>query len=316
VTHPAPARLRLGFAGTPAFAATFLTSLVRRHEVVAVYSQPPRHTGRGRKLVPSAVHDLAIEHDIPVHTPTSLRDAAATLATHQLDALVVVAYGLILPRAVLNTPRKGCINVHASLLPRWRGAAPIERAILAGDSVTGVSIMCMDIGLDTGALLKQVECPIRNTDTGDSLRERLADLGGAALLDCLDQLDTIVAQPQTQQGVSYAHKLAPEESRIDWSGAADDVARTIRGLNSRQPAFCMLAQQRLRLLFGEAVAGPVEARPGTVSAIDRHGMTVACGRDLVRITQVALSRGSGKPMDIASLINGYPKLITRGQLLE
>ena len=297
-------------------AATFLSSLIRRHEVVVVYSQPPRRTGRGRTLVPSAVHDVATRHDIQVYTPTSLRGEAAALATHRLDALVVVAYGLMLPRSVLNTPRKGCINVHASLLPRWRGAAPIERAILAGDSVTGISIMYMDEGLDTGPLLRQAECPIRNTDTGDSLRERLSDIGVVALLDCLDQLDTIIPQQQTLQGLTYAHKLAPTESRIDWSISAFDVELTIRGLNSRQPAFCMVAEQRLRLLSGHAVKGSDEQRPGTVLAIDRSGVSVACGTGSIRITQVALSRGAGRPMDIASLINGYPKLIERGHILE
>ncbi|HEY6598620.1 MAG TPA: methionyl-tRNA formyltransferase [Pseudomonadales bacterium] len=313
--HTVPARLRLGFAGTPAFAAEFLGTLIGRHDVVVVFSQPPRRTGRGRKLEQSAVHDVAMTHSIPVNTPTSLRGIAPALAAFELDALVVVAYGLILPKSILDTPRMGCINVHASLLPRWRGAAPIERAILAGDTATGVSIMRMDEGLDTGPLLAKVECPIRSIDTGDSVRDRLAEIGAVALLDCLDRLDALVPQPQPTQGVSYAHKLAPEESRIDWTASADEVARKIRGLNSRQPAFCLVGDQRLRLLFGQAIPTPTAARPGVVSAIDRRGVTVACGDGNILITQVALSRGSGKPMDIASLINGHPKLITPGQVL-
>ncbi len=266
--------------------------------------------------MPSAVHAAATTLGIQVDTPTALRGAAAALANHHLDALVVVAYGLMLPRSVLGTPRKGCINVHASLLPRWRGAAPVERAILAGDSITGISIMCMDEGLDTGPLLRQVECPIRSSDTGDSLRERLADIGTVALLDCLDQLDAVIPRPQRLQGLTYAPKLTPAESRIDWGVSALNVELTIRGLNSRQPAFCMVAEHRLRLLFGHAVTGSNEARPGTVLAIDRSGMTVACARGSIHVTQVALSRGTGKPMDIASLLNGYPKLIERGQVLE
>ena len=315
MTHSVPARLRLGFAGTPPFAASILSSLVVRHDVVVVYSQPPRRTGRGRQFAPSAAHQFAITHNIESNTPDSLRGAAATLATYRLDVLVVVAYGLILPGSVLSTPAQGCINVHASLLPRWRGAAPIERAMLAGDSVTGITVMQMEAGLDTGPILHQVQCPIHNTDTGDSLRDRLADMGAVALLQCLDQLNTLVARSQTAEGVTYAHKLTPVESHIDWAGSARDIALKIRGLNSRQPAFCTVADQRLRLLFADPVPGAEGEHPGAVVAIDRNGIIVACASGRVRITRVALSRGTGKPMDIASLINGYPDMISVGLTL-
>ena len=309
-------RLRLGFAGTPLFAATILRALIDRHDIAVVYSQPPRPTGRGRKIVQSAVEELARSRGIEVRTPKSLRAETAALEADQLDALIVAAYGLMVPRAILNAPRFGCINVHASLLPRWRGAAPIERAILAADRVTGISIMQMDEGLDTGPVLLQVECPILSDDTGDSLRDRLATIGIKALAECFEQLGQLSGEIQAENAATYAAKLSPDESRIDWAASATEIALKTRALNSRQPAFCFIRGERVRLLFAEALAAQATAAPGTVIAIDRGGLVVACGGGRVRISQVALARGKGKPMDIVSLINGYPELIRPGQSLD
>jgi methionyl-tRNA formyltransferase len=314
---PSPAsRLRLGFAGTPEFAAVILGALLDRHDVAVVYCQPPRPTGRGRKVASSAVETLARSHGLTVRTPRSLRGEAAALASDQIDALVVAAYGLMLPPGVLATPRYGCINVHASLLPRWRGAAPIERAIMAGDRVTGVSIMQMDAGLDTGPVFTCVECTIEATDTGDSLHDRLAVLGANALLECLERLGSIVAKAQPDAGVTYAEKLAPIDSMIRWDAPAVELANRIRALNSRQPAFCFVGDERVRLLFAESLNEHSEAPPGTVVALNRSALVVACGSGQLRITRLALTRGKGKPMDVASLLNGYPHLVRAGQNLD
>ncbi len=309
-------RLRLGFAGTPGFAAVILGALLDRHDVSVVYCQPPRPTGRGRKVTPSPVETVAHSHGLTVRTPSSLRGEAPALANDQLDALIVAAYGLILPAAVLATPRHGCINVHASLLPRWRGAAPIERAIMAGDRTTGVSIMQMDAGLDTGPVLRRVECVIEAADTGDSLHDRLARLGTNALLDCLEHLGSIAAPPQSEAGVTYAGKLLPSDSIVRWDTPAAELANRVRALNSRQPAFCVVDGERVRLLFAEPLDEHSEAPPGTVVALNRGGIVVACGSGQLRITRLALTRGKGKPMDIASLLNGYPNLVRPGQKLD
>jgi methionyl-tRNA formyltransferase len=316
MTDASAPRFRLGFAGTPAFAATILRTLLVHHEIVVVYCQPPRPTGRGRKIVPSAVEQVAREHGIVVRTPKSMRAEAGTLSQDHLDALIVAAYGLILPNSILETPRFGCINVHASLLPRWRGAAPIERAIMAGDPVTGVSIMQMDAGLDTGPVLRRAECAIRDDDTGDTLHDRLAAKGSEALIQCLRHLGQLSPVAQSELGVTYAGKLAPEESALDWRVPAREIALKIRALNSRQPAFCSVNRERVRVLFAQEAQSDSPAAPGTVVAIDRTGLVVKCGTGAVRIVRVALARGKGLPMDIASLINGYPELLRVGQSLD
>jgi methionyl-tRNA formyltransferase len=315
MTDATASRFRLGFAGTPTFAATILRTLLAHHEVAVVYCQPPRPTGRGRRIAPSAVEQLAREHGVAVRTPKSMRAEAGTLAQDRLDALIVAAYGLILPTSILETPRFGCVNVHASLLPRWRGAAPIERAIMAGDRVTGVSIMQMDAGLDTGPVLLQSECAIRDDDTGDTLHDRLAVVGASALIHCLEHLGHLPPIAQSWQGVTYAAKLAPEDSVIDWRAAASEIALKIRALNSRQPAFCLVNGERVRLLFAEPVPSDSPVAAGTVIGIDRKGLVVKCGSGAVRILRVALARGKGLPMDIAALINGYPDLLRVGQRL-
>jgi methionyl-tRNA formyltransferase len=244
-----------------------------------------------------------------------LRGEAAAVALDSLDALIVAAYGLILPASILRTPRHGCINVHASLLPRWRGAAPIERAMMAGDPTTGVSIMQMDEGLDTGPVLVYQECSILPNDTGDSLRERLATIGARAVLGYLDRWVDIRANPQPEAGATYATKLTPADSDICWSDTALELANRIRALNSRQPAFSFCGGERIRLLFAEPMVGDSTEPPGTVIAIDRTGLIVSCGSGQLRVTRVALNRGSGKPMDVASLLSGRADLIRPGQVL-
>ena len=229
-------KLKLIFAGTPDFAARHLAALLSSgHEVVAVYTQPDKPAGRGQKLTASPVKELALAHDLPVYQPASLRNEAAQaeLAALGADLMVVVAYGLILPKAVLDTPRLGCINVHGSLLPRWRGAAPIQRSIWAGDAETGVTIMQMDVGLDTGAMIRKVTCPIASDETSASLYDKLAGLGPQALVDTLDAMaagDT-AAEPQDDALANYAEKLSKEEARIDWSMDAVAIARCIRAFN-------------------------------------------------------------------------------------
>lgn len=308
--------LRLAFAGTPEFAAVTLRALANSHRVLAVYCQPPRPTGRGRKVVACPVERLAHQLAIEVFSPASLRGEAERLSALDLDALIVVAYGKLLPRSVLRVPRYGCINVHASLLPRWRGAAPIERAIMAGDTVTGISIMQMDEGLDTGPLLHQERCPILPDDTGDTLRDRLAALGAEALLTCLADATQLSPRAQPDAGVTYAAKLSPADSRIDWTRPATEIAAQIRALNSRQPVTCMVGADRARLLEATAVDEGSATRPGTIVSIDKTGLVVACGHGRIRVTRIGLARGSGRPMDIAALLNGYPDLLTVGQRLD
>ncbi|MBV64723.1 MAG: methionyl-tRNA formyltransferase, partial [Halomonas sp.] len=266
--------LRVVFAGTPDFAASSLAAVLdSEHEVVAVYTQPDRPAGRGRKLTPSPVKQLAQEHGLPVVQPASLKDAddQAELAALNADVMVVVAYGLLLPQAVLDTPRLGCINVHASLLPRWRGAAPIQRAIEAGDSVSGVTIMQMDAGLDTGAMLYEVRTPITSRTTGGDLHDRLAIQGANALIHVLDNLDngSLEATPQPEEGVTYAAKLSKAEAELDFSQPAEQLARKIRAFNPWPVAWCPLGNDRLRLLMASVEPGEQPpAAPGTLLA---HG---------------------------------------------
>jgi methionyl-tRNA formyltransferase len=242
------------------------------------------------------------------------------LSAARLDALVVVAYGLILPSSILNLPRYGCINVHASLLPRWRGAAPIERAMLAGDERTGITIMAMDEGLDTGPMYLAAETPILPADTGDTLRARLADLGGELLTQVLTKLADLPAQrpvPQDQAGACYAAKLKPAEARIDWAEPAADLARKVRAFNSRMPAFAYLGEHRIRILLADAMPeGPAKAAPGTILAADRSGLSVATGAGQLVITELALPRGKGKPMSVADALNGNADLLAAGRRFD
>lgn len=301
--------LRIVFAGTPEFAAESLRALLQgHHDVVAVYTQPDRPSGRGRSLKPSPVKALAAMHDLPVWQPYSLKDAdaQAELAELKPDLMVVAAYGLILPPPVLAIPRLGCINVHASLLPRWRGAAPIQRAILAGDRESGITIMQMDVGLDTGDMLYKASCPISNSDTGASLHDRLALLGGDALLAVVDslsegQLPTPIAQQESD--ATYAAKLSKEEALIRWADSAELIARKIRAYNGVPVAHTLLAGNPVRVWQGRAIKGETTtATPGMIIRADKHGIAVATGESGV-ICLETLQLAGGKALSVAELLN-------------
>jgi len=303
--------LKIIFAGTPAFAADSLQALLDSgHDVLAVYTQPDRPAGRGRKLTASPVKALAQAHNLPVLQPVSLRDKEAQriLADSQADVLVVVAYGLILPGPVLVAPRLGCINVHASLLPRWRGAAPIQRAILAGDEQTGVTIMQMDEGLDTGDMLHKVMCPIDNTDTAGTLHDKLAVLGAAALCDTLKLLADNTAIPEKQDNIdaSYAEKLQKAEAQIDWTQSAQVLSRTVRAFNPWPVAFTHIDNKNLRIWFAEAVNTITDAAPGTVLTESREGIDVATGDGVLRIHQLQLP--GSKTLDAGQFLNAHSLL--------
>ncbi len=298
--------MRIVFAGTPEFAVSSLRAAARHHEVVAVYTQPDRPAGRGRGLAPSPVKLEAVARGIPVYQPESLKDEAAQqqLRDLQPDLMVVVAYGLILPKAVLASPTHGCWNVHASLLPRWRGAAPIQRAIQAGDAKTGVCLMQMEAGLDTGPVLLHQELPIATTDTGGQLHDKLAELGAQVLSDGLGLLRAgikPVARPQPEQGVTYAHKLDKAEARLDWVLDAGALARTVRAFNPWPIAEASLAGERVRIHGAVALDLAHGQAPGTVLAASRDGIDIACGQGALRLR--VLQREGGKAITAADYLN-------------
>jgi methionyl-tRNA formyltransferase len=303
--------LNILFAGTPEFAAESLAALLdSEHRVVAVYTQPDRPAGRGRKLKASPVKALALDHNLPVRQPASLKnpEAQQELATWGADVMVVVAYGLILPQAVIDIPRLGCLNVHASLLPRWRGAAPIQRAILAGDGETGVTIMQMDAGLDTGDMLLKRQCPIEKTDTAQILHDRLATLGAQALLETLPRLanGSLQAEKQDDAQANYAAKLDKAEARIDWSRPAEAIARQVLAFNPWPVAFTTYEGENLRIWLAEAAAGTSSEPPGTVVAEDKTGLDVTTGEGLLRIQQLQLP--GGKSLKTADFLNAHSLL--------
>jgi methionyl-tRNA formyltransferase len=304
--------MRIVFAGTPDFAVPSLRAAAQRNEVVAVYTQPDRPAGRGRGLTPSPVKREALERGIEVVQPENFKSAAAreALAAYKPDLLVVVAYGLILPQAVLDIPIQGCWNVHASLLPRWRGAAPIQRAIQANDARTGVCLMQMEKGLDTGPVLLSQALDIGNEETGGQLHDRLAALGAQVLADGLGLLRAgirPIPQPQPKDGVTYAHKLDKAEARLDWSRPALELANKVRAFNPWPMAEAQVAGERLRL--HSAVALPVshDAAPGTLLAAGRDGLDVACGEGVLRIR--VLQRDGGKAITAADYLNGRRDLL-------
>jgi len=290
--------LRLGFAGTPEFAVPALEALSDAHQICAVFTQPDRPAGRGQPLHSSPVKIRAAERGLPVHQPASFRspEALELLRGLNLDALVVVAYGLILPAAALQVPKLGCINIHASLLPRWRGAAPIQRAILAGDRKTGVTIMRMDAGLDTGPMLGSREMDIGARDTAKTLHDRLARLGAELVSEVLDALrtGTIPGVPQPSDGVTYAGKINKAEALIDWQQDAVQIGRRVRAFNPWPIAETRLNGAQLRIWDAEVrpaeapVAAP-GAEPGTIIAAAHDGIDVACGRDVLRILRLQLA---------------------------
>lgn len=311
-----PSSLRIIFAGTPEFAAEALAALLNsRHEILAVYTQPDRPAGRGRKLKPSPVKQLALEHQLPVFQPESLKtpESIEELRAHEADVMVVAAYGLLLPAEVLKLPRYGCLNIHASLLPRWRGAAPIQRAILAGDSETGITIMQMDAGLDTGAMLLKKSCGITMEDTSASLHDRLAELGAQAIVEALDQLPALKATPQDESQVTYADKLSKTEARIDWHGSAEEIARQVRAYNPWPVAQTSVNGQTLRIWAAEPQTQTLEAAAGEVIRQDKHAIDIACGEGVLRISR--LQPAGSKPMDVAAFLNGRPDMLTPGTQL-
>lgn len=293
-------KMRIIFMGTPDFAVPSLNALVEAgHDVVAVYSQPPRPAGRGKTVMPTPVHQRATALGIEVHTPLSLKDSAAQAAFAALsaDIAIVAAYGLILPRAILDAPRLGCLNVHASLLPRWRGAAPIHRAILAGDDETGVTIMQMEAGLDTGPMRAKQSTPIGRKTSG-ALTAELADMGASLLIDVLAALNSHPPVDQPEDGVTYAAKIEKAESRIEFTQSAAQVDRQIRAFAPTPGAFFEHQGERIRILAAELAEG--SGRPGTI--IDDL-MTIACGSGAIR--PVRVQRAGKSAMSTAELLRGY-----------
>jgi len=291
--------MKVIFMGTPDFSVPVLDALHADHDVRAVYTQPPRPAGRGKKDRPSPVHTKADALGLPVHHPTSLKspEDQAQFAALDADIAVVVAYGLILPQPILDAPTKGCLNIHASLLPRWRGAAPIHRAIMAGDTETGVCIMQMEAGLDTGPVLLRHTTPIADTDTTGTLHDRLSTMGARAITEALATLDTLTADPQPDQGVTYAEKIDKAEAQIDWTQPADTVARQIRGLSPFPGAWTTLDGQRLKLLNAQTVSR--SAAPGTI--LD-DTLTIACGTGAIRPTR--LQRAGKSAQDVGEFQRG------------
>ncbi|HZH44037.1 MAG TPA: methionyl-tRNA formyltransferase [Lysobacter sp.] len=303
--------MKIVFAGTPEFAVPALRAAAKYGEVVAVYTQPDRPAGRGRALTPSPVKREALARGIEVRQPENFRqaDTRDALRALQPDLMVVVAYGLILPQSVLDIPANGCWNVHASLLPRWRGAAPIQRAIEAGDSETGVCLMRMEKGLDTGPVLLSQRTPIGPEDTGGQLHDRLAELGAQVLADGLGLLRAgirPVPQPQPSEGVTYAHKLEKHEARLDWTQPARVLANKVRAFNPWPVAEAELAGERVRIHGAIALDRVVEAEPGRVVGAGRDGIDVACGEGVLRLR--VLQREGGKAITAADYLNGRPQL--------
>ncbi len=294
--------MRVVFMGTPDFAVPALEALVAAgHEIAAVYSQPPRPAGRGQKDRPSPVQARAEALGLPVRTPRSLRDpeAQADFAALRPDAAVVVAYGLILPQAVLDAPARGCLNIHASLLPRWRGAAPIHRAVIAGDAETGVSIMQMEAGLDTGPVLLREATPIGPEDTTGTLHDRLAEIGARLVVAALARLDSLASEPQPEAGASYAAKIDKAEAEVDWARPAPEIDRQIRGLSPFPGAWTLVRGQRVKLLASRQAQG--QGAPGTV--LDA-ALTVACGTGALRLTR--LQRAGRGAQGTEEFLRGFP----------
>lgn len=303
--------LRLVFAGTPDFAVPCLKAcLASGVEVAAVYTQPDRRSGRGRQLHASPVKQAALAAGVPVEQPVGLKTAEVQtqLASYRADLLVVVAYGLILPQAVLDIPQLDCWNVHASLLPRWRGAAPVQRAIAAGDAETGVALMQMQGGLDTGPVMLEQRIPIHSDDTGGSLHDRLSELGAEVLADGLRKVlagETLLSTPQAEQGVEYAHKLQKSEAVLDFSQSAVALARLVRAFNPWPVAETELAGERLRIHAAEPVVGVPDAEVGAILAANREGIDIACAEGALRVTRV--QRPGGRPMAVADYLNARPE---------
>ena len=309
------APLNIVFAGTPEFAAAHLTHLIAGpHRVVGVLTQPDRRAGRGKKLQPSAVKSVALDANIPLWQPDTLRDpeSEAQLAAYEADVMVVVAYGLILPAAILAIPRIGCLNVHASLLPRWRGAAPVQRAIEAGDLKTGVSIMVMEPGLDTGPVLLRKEVAITDNHTGGTLLADLERVGTQAITECLADIASrlLSAQAQDEQQVTYAAKIEKAETGIDWGLGAIEIDRKVRALLPSPGCFTMLNDVRLKVWAAHALDQAHDAAPGEIMSANHDGLSVACGEGVLVITEAQMP--GGKPQSVATLLNGHQDKLKLG----
>ncbi|WP_434772923.1 methionyl-tRNA formyltransferase [Pseudomonas entomophila] len=306
--------MRIVFAGTPEFAAEHLKALLDSpHDVVAVYTQPDRPAGRGQKLMPSPVKQLAALHGIAVLQPPTLRapEAQAELAALAPDLMVVVAYGLILPQAVLDIPRLGCINSHASLLPRWRGAAPIQRAVQAGDAESGVTVMRMEAGLDTGPMLLKVGTPISAQDTGGSLHDRLASLGPVAVLQAVAGLadGSLSGEVQDDALATYAHKLNKDEARLDWTRPAVELERLVRAFNPWPICHSTLEGAAIKVLGAEL--STEQGQPGEILSASKDGLVVACGEGSLRLTRVQLP--GGKALSFADVLNSRREQFAPGK---
>lgn len=307
--------LKIIFAGTPEFAAASLQALldnqeVKQYELVGVYTQPDRPAGRGQKLVQSPVKQLALAHNIPVFQPLNFKsdDDKAELAALNADLMIVAAYGIILPKVVLDTPKLGCINVHASLLPRWRGAAPIHRAIIAGDKETGITIMQMDVGLDTGDMLLKASCEIEKIDTSASLHDKLANLGGQTLIQSLDLIQEGKLEPEKQDEslTCYAAKLVKQEGDVEWAEDAKTIARKIRGLSPWPTAFTTSQAGTMKIHAAHSSETSTNnAIPGEIIAANKGGLFVATGNGCIQITSIQFS--GSKRMSVQDALNGKHK---------
>jgi methionyl-tRNA formyltransferase len=311
--------LRIIFAGTPDFAARHLSALIASdHQVVAAYTQPDRPAGRGKKLQASPVKQLALEHNIAVFQPENFKseEAQQQLAELNADLMVVVAYGLLLPQVILDTPRLGCINVHGSLLPRWRGAAPIQRSIWAGDSHSGVTIMQMDIGLDTGDMLLLDEVEIAKDETSTSLYDKLAEVGPHSLVKALDGLakGELSAEPQDDSQANYAKKLSKAEACIDWQQDAEFIERCIRAFNPWPVSYFTLGDKNIKVWQASVLEHSGQQSPGTIIAADKHGIVVATGKDALRLEQIQLP--GKKALAAADVLNARKEWFELGSKLE
>jgi methionyl-tRNA formyltransferase len=300
--------LTIVFGGTPEFAVPALEALLAAgHRIAAVYTQPDLPAGRGRHVAQSAIKQAAVRHGLTVEQPETLRnpDAAARLAGYRPDVMVVVAYGLLLPKPILDTPSLGCVNIHGSCLPRWRGAAPIQRALLAGDAQTGVSIMCMDVGLDTGPVLSTTSIEIAPHETAATLHDRLAALGAQALVETLPKFAAgeLLPQPQPDAGVTYAHKLRKDEALIDWRRSAVELDRQVRAFNPWPVAETRWRDQQLRVWECAPLALDANAAPGAVIGADANGIVVAAGAGALNMTRVQLA--GRKQMSAAEFLNAH-----------
>lgn len=301
--------MRLAFAGTPVAAATVLEALIEQspHELAVVYTQPDRPAGRGRKLKPSAVKIMAETHGLPLRQPASAAELDRDSDLADVDVMIVVAYGLLLTETVLTRPRHGCINLHFSLLPRWRGAAPVQHAILAGDTETGISLMQMDAGLDTGPVLARAATPIHADDTTASLQLRLADIGAATLLELLPQLGRLEAEPQDETLATYAPKIHKQNSMLDWHRPAVELARAVRAYNPAPGASAELNGITCKLWQANVMDTETKATPGNIIAAGKAGIDVATGNGALRIQQLQVP--GGRPLSAAQFLNGRPEFL-------